>query len=198
MGSASRVTPGRPHNDSPVASLPIENSPPGIHTIPSGAGAGAGLLFGMVGAKGDAAAVSSLFRLAEGDSEGGDEPDLTNAKTPAAETIAPTLHHIVLDREAAGRFCDWEGFFKVDSCLWLQDSCSRRFDQGHLLYRDLCRGGRGWVAAARRRRSILFAGFLARLGSPLPTIRPPRYMHWNFLFTMSLAALNRPSLRKPE
>src|SRR6266568_6774717 len=109
MGSASRVTPGRPHNDSLATSLPIENSPPGIHTIPSGAGVGAGPLFGMVGAKGDAAAVCSLFRLAEGDSEGGDEPDLTNAKTPAAATIAPTLHHIALDREAAGRFCGWEG-----------------------------------------------------------------------------------------
>src|SRR5436309_13176384 len=53
MGSASRVTPGRPHNDSLAASLPIENSPPGIHAMPSGAGAGAGVLLGLVGANGD-------------------------------------------------------------------------------------------------------------------------------------------------
>ena len=36
MGTASFVTPGRPQRDSLRWSLPIENSPPGIQTIPLG------------------------------------------------------------------------------------------------------------------------------------------------------------------
>ena len=51
MGSASRVTPGRLHNDSESASLPIENSPPETHTIPAGALVGAGPGLTTVGAK---------------------------------------------------------------------------------------------------------------------------------------------------
>src|SRR5687768_8583340 len=37
MGCASRVRPGSSHNASAEASLPIENSPPGIQTMPAGA-----------------------------------------------------------------------------------------------------------------------------------------------------------------
>src|SRR5215470_3470358 len=56
-GSASAIELAPPHSVSPdsvaivtASTLPIENSPPGIQTIPAGAGAGAGAAFGMVGA----------------------------------------------------------------------------------------------------------------------------------------------------
>jgi len=39
--------------DSLSTGLPIENSPPGIHTIPAGTVPGAGVEFGTVGAKAD-------------------------------------------------------------------------------------------------------------------------------------------------
>ena len=56
-GSASRVTPGSAHSASLSTVLPIENSPPGIHTIPAGAGPGAAAVFAIVGVKaGDAVA----------------------------------------------------------------------------------------------------------------------------------------------
>src|SRR3974390_788610 len=38
-------------NSSDASWQPMENSPPGIHTMPSGAGPGAAALFGTVGAK---------------------------------------------------------------------------------------------------------------------------------------------------
>jgi len=41
--------------DSRGSSLPIENSPPGTQTIPSGAGLGGGALFSIVGRKEEAA-----------------------------------------------------------------------------------------------------------------------------------------------
>src|SRR6185436_8767969 len=85
MGSASRVIPGRPHNDSLAASLPIENSPPGIHTMPAGAGAGAGVVLGIVGAKGDDGA-ASLPPCPAG-AEGG-ERYLTRATPPARTATA--------------------------------------------------------------------------------------------------------------
>ena len=40
-----------PQSDSPVSSLPMENSPPGIQTIPSGARVGAAMGLGTVGPK---------------------------------------------------------------------------------------------------------------------------------------------------
>ena len=49
MGCASRVTPGRSHNESAVDSLPIENCPPGIQTMPFGAGVAGCSLRGTVG-----------------------------------------------------------------------------------------------------------------------------------------------------
>src|SRR5687768_1984340 len=106
MGCASRVTPERLHNASPESSLPIENSPPGIQAMPSGVGVGAAVLLAMVGAKAEAAAASSLFWLAGVESEPGDERNLPTANTPATTTTAATIHHIALDREAVGRFCD--------------------------------------------------------------------------------------------
>jgi hypothetical protein len=42
--------PGSPHSDSLSTVLPIENSPPGIHTIPAGTGPGAVKDFETVGA----------------------------------------------------------------------------------------------------------------------------------------------------
>jgi len=41
------------------AAAPIENSPPGIQTMPSGAWPGAGVLFGIVGANVDDSGVSA-------------------------------------------------------------------------------------------------------------------------------------------
>src|SRR5882724_7687491 len=49
MGCAYRVMPGKPHMASLSIVLPIENSPPGIQTIPVGATPGAELLFSIVG-----------------------------------------------------------------------------------------------------------------------------------------------------
>src|SRR4051812_20142763 len=50
MGRASSVRPCTSHIPSLDAVAPMENSPPGIHTIPSGAGPGGGPLLGTVGA----------------------------------------------------------------------------------------------------------------------------------------------------
>src|SRR5436190_7755466 len=91
MGSASRVTPGRPHNDSLAASLPIENSPPGIHTIPSGAGAGAAGLFGTVGANGELAGVAPFsFASVVATGSAGRERNIATATTPATTTAPVT------------------------------------------------------------------------------------------------------------
>src|SRR5262245_295667 len=50
MGRASPIASGPPHIEPRGSSLPIENSPPGIHTMPSGAGVGGGAWFGIVAA----------------------------------------------------------------------------------------------------------------------------------------------------
>src|SRR5215471_828705 len=55
MGDASRVMPGISQRDSLSTALPIENSPPGIHTIPGGAGTGAEFVLGIVGSNVDEA-----------------------------------------------------------------------------------------------------------------------------------------------
>jgi hypothetical protein len=47
--------------DSLSRGLPIENSPPGIQTIPGGAFAGAGVEFGIVGSKDRAVTVVGSF-----------------------------------------------------------------------------------------------------------------------------------------
>src|SRR6185369_9794289 len=86
MGSASRVTPGRPHNDSLAASLPIENSPPGIQAMPSGADAGAGVLLGMVGTNMDADENASAF-ADDGASGFGRVTFHTNADATAVVTM---------------------------------------------------------------------------------------------------------------
>src|SRR5580765_7133156 len=91
MGSASRVTPGRPHSDSLAASLPIENSPPGIHTMPGTAGVGTGVLLEIVGAKGEAAPACSLFCMAKAAREARDERYLTKAPTPTTTINAATI-----------------------------------------------------------------------------------------------------------
>ncbi len=98
MGSASRVTPGRPHNDSLAASLPIENSPPGIQTIPSGAGAGAGDLFGKVGSNAEAVAISTFSRPGALGRRSAEERNLPEAArpTPIAITTA-AIHHPALE-----------------------------------------------------------------------------------------------------
>src|SRR5262245_22560685 len=69
MGDASRVIPGILHRDSLSTGLPIENSPPGIQTIPGGAGTGAGAVFGIVGANAAEAADTSVSSACGG--EGG-------------------------------------------------------------------------------------------------------------------------------
>jgi hypothetical protein len=52
--------------DSLSSRLPIENSPPGIQTIPAGAGAGAGVAFGIVRSKDVEAAVTVDSSASEG------------------------------------------------------------------------------------------------------------------------------------
>jgi len=79
---------------------PMENSPPGIHTMPSGAFVGAGVLLGIVGAKGEAVVVatSSAATAVE--------------ITPALKIIAPSkgkriwfgLNIVSLDGQFAGCF----------------------------------------------------------------------------------------------
>ena len=60
------------------------NTPPGIHTIPSGAAAGAGVLLGIVGAKsalvGPALSTTSALAVAVECARG--KPKTANAKTP--------------------------------------------------------------------------------------------------------------------
>jgi hypothetical protein len=53
--------PGILQSDSLSTGLPIENSPPGIQTIPGGAAAGAGVVFGSVGPKDEAITVTGSF-----------------------------------------------------------------------------------------------------------------------------------------
>ena len=69
---------------------PIENSPPGIHTMPSGAGPRAGVLFGTVGAKGDAAGAdgSAAVTPASADREGAKARQAaTPARVPASAAV---------------------------------------------------------------------------------------------------------------
>ena len=51
MGDASRDMPGILQRESLSTGLPIENSPPGIQTIPAGAAPGGSAGFGIVAAK---------------------------------------------------------------------------------------------------------------------------------------------------
>jgi hypothetical protein len=113
MGSASRVTPGRLHNDSLAASLPIENSPPGIHTIPSGARVGADVLFGTVGAKGELAA-AALFSFASAVATGsaGRGRNMVSATSPATTTVLVASQRIPFVLSGVA------GFFPLpDICL---------------------------------------------------------------------------------
>jgi len=81
-----------------AASLPIENSPPGIQTMPSGAGVGAGVLLGIVGAKSELAVSPAFVRLtAVPSDDAGVDRTFTNTKTPATTTTATSA--------AARRFC---------------------------------------------------------------------------------------------
>src|SRR6185295_4705544 len=74
--------PATSHSASDDASLPIENSPPGIHTMPAGMGCAGAPAFAMVGPKPVA------------DASGADRPQLLDATavSPAmATTAAPLL-----------------------------------------------------------------------------------------------------------
>ena len=51
MGDASRDMPGILQSESLSTGLPIENSPPGIQTIPAGTGPDGSVVFGLVAAK---------------------------------------------------------------------------------------------------------------------------------------------------
>src|SRR5262245_11663032 len=63
MGWLSPTVPGMVQSDSPESSLPIENSPPGIQAMPSGAGPGGAAVLGIVAAKseGGAAGAPAVF-----------------------------------------------------------------------------------------------------------------------------------------
>jgi hypothetical protein len=77
----------------------MENSPPGIQTIPAGAGLGAGLVFGIVGPK--LLLFGTEFELAETRAElrFANSPGFREHETPAIRhsTIMATMPH------AAGR-----------------------------------------------------------------------------------------------
>src|SRR5258708_1172655 len=115
MGCESRVTPGRPHSDSLATSLPIENSPPIIQTMPSGSGVVGRMWLGMVGPKDDSTAGSfAPISLPRVEDEPGEGRYLTKATTPATAVRVTSTHRIVFGREAGGDFCA-RGF----SCLVL-------------------------------------------------------------------------------
>src|SRR5215470_19259103 len=63
MGWLSPTVPGMVQSDSPESSLPIENSPPGIQAMPSGAGPGGAAVLGIVAAnsEGGAAGAPAVF-----------------------------------------------------------------------------------------------------------------------------------------
>jgi hypothetical protein len=66
---------------------PIENSPPEIHTIPSGGGAEAAILLGVVGANATASAASVIGCIASTFLTGGERDERNTTKTTTA--IAP-------------------------------------------------------------------------------------------------------------
>src|SRR5215813_354059 len=101
MGEASRVMPGMLQSDSLSTGLPIENSPPGIHTIPCGAAPGAGPALEMVGAKPDVSAdISDSLVKANSQLARPGWPDhraLTAYTVPAVVTTASTSNQPVPD-----------------------------------------------------------------------------------------------------
>ena len=74
------------------ARQPIENSPPGIHTIPAGAFLGAGVGFGIVGAKGETAAPAAIVWPATATAfvapVAGDDQSIVNPTIPATEAVS--------------------------------------------------------------------------------------------------------------
>jgi len=73
--------------------------------MPAGAGAGTGVVFGMVGAKGDAAGAGTLFWSAEAEAEPDDARNLPTATTPAATTTTKAIvNPIAFDLEAGDFF----------------------------------------------------------------------------------------------
>src|SRR5262245_22999866 len=81
-----------PQSDSVSTVLPIENSPPGIQTIPSGAGCNAFAPFAIVGLKADPSRVSTPALLPGANPNRETSPDLNTAKTlTAATAMIPTI-----------------------------------------------------------------------------------------------------------
>jgi hypothetical protein len=76
----------------PVAALPIENSPPGIQAIPSGAGPGADLLFSFVARKVDDIAGSPRA--------GESEPPKLEAGMTAPSEITSTDRNVLFSHPA--------------------------------------------------------------------------------------------------
>src|ERR1051326_4707987 len=113
MGWASRVTPGIPHRAPPDSSLPIENSPPGIQTMPSGATpAGRGFLFSMVG-RNDEPGDGTEATPASVNLRGSDRlaRRATAMTMPATSTEISHLHALMADR------CSTAGFVALESAL---------------------------------------------------------------------------------
>src|SRR5215472_16535868 len=82
MGRASAMESGPPLRSPRGSWIPMENSPPGIHAIPSGAELGAGLRLGFVGMK-DASATWDGATLRP-------PPEWVNATTPATTPASST------------------------------------------------------------------------------------------------------------
>jgi hypothetical protein len=77
------------------ARQPIENSPPGIHTMPDGAFVGEGVGLGIVGAKGKTGAPAAIVWPATATAfvapVAGDDQSAANPTTPATEAISMFL-----------------------------------------------------------------------------------------------------------
>jgi hypothetical protein len=96
------------------ARQPIENSPPGIHTMPGGAFLGAGVGLGIVGAKGETAAPAGIVWPATATElvahMAGDDQRVVNATTPATEAVSMFMKIVF--------------FFMRVPFLWRNRSCA--------------------------------------------------------------------------
>jgi hypothetical protein len=81
--------PGILQSDSLSTGLPIENSPPGIQTIPAGAAGDTGAVFGIVGAKDEAITVTGSFDIG-GKAAGEDDGFIAWTAKAAAVTTPNT------------------------------------------------------------------------------------------------------------
>ena len=93
---------------------PIENSPPGIHTIPAGAFLGAGVGLGIVGAKGETGAPAAIVWPATA----------TALVSPVAGDDQSAANPTIPTTEAVSMFWEIVFFFMRVAFLWRNRSCA--------------------------------------------------------------------------